>query len=151
MTSQASFIKSQELLSGVIGEMEMELLTEFGIDIPVTLFEFDLTTILDAVNKKTTIKIPANTPSLQQDISLVVEDSQSAGQIMEIISDSPLVTNAAIFDIYRGEPFKASQKSISVRIDWQAPNKTLTGKEVGKLLSRLLARLEKETGAIMRT
>tara|TARA_B110000196_G_scaffold196084_1_gene167996 strand:+ start:1945 stop:4368 length:2424 start_codon:yes stop_codon:yes gene_type:complete len=151
MTSQASFIKSQELLSGVIGEMEMELLTEFGIDIPVTLFEFDLTTILDAVNRKTTIKIPANTPSLQQDISLVVEDSQSAGQIMEIISDSPLVTNAAIFDIYRGEPFKASQKSISVRIDWQAPNKTLTGKEVGKLLSRLLARLEKETGAIMRT
>ena len=131
--------------------MDPKLLSEFGIDIPVTLFEFDLSMILEMMSKKTSIKIPATTPSLQQDISLVVDESQSAGQIIEIIEESPLVTNTAIFDIYRGEPFKVSQKSISIRIDWQAPNKTLTGKEVGKLLSRLLMKLEKETGAIMRT
>jgi phenylalanyl-tRNA synthetase beta chain len=131
--------------------MELGVLSKFGIDIPVTLFEFDLPMILEALSEKTSIKIPANTPSLQQDISLVVEESRSAGQVMDIINASPLVTNAAIVDIYRGKPFKASQKSISIRIDWQAPNKTLTGKEVSALLSRLLARLEKETGAIMRT
>ena len=151
MTSQASIIKSRELPIGVIGDMDLEVLSEFGIDIPVTLFEFDLSTILEALNEKASIKIPPNTPSLQQDISLVVEESRSAGQVMDIINTSPLVTNAAIVDIYRGKPFKASQKSISIRIDWQAPNKTLTSKEVSALLSRLLARLEKETGAIMRT
>ncbi|MDG1839163.1 MAG: phenylalanine--tRNA ligase subunit beta [Dehalococcoidia bacterium] len=151
MTAQSSIIKSHERSSGVIGEMDPKLLSEFGIDIPVTLFEFDLSMILEMMSKKTSIKIPATTPSLQQDISLVVDESQSAGQIIEIIEESPLVTNTAIFDIYRGEPFEASQKSISIRIDWQAPNKTLTGKEVSKLLSRLLLKLEKETGAIMRT
>ena len=151
MTNQSSIIKSQELVSGVIGEMDSQLLSDFGIDLPVTLFEFDLSIILDAASKKTAIKMPASTPSLQQDISLIVDESQSAGQIIEIITESPLVINASIFNIYRGEPFDANQKSISVRIDWQAPNKTLTSKEVSKLLSRLLTKLENETGAIMRT
>ena len=151
MTNQSSIIKSRELPIGVIGDMELGVLSKFGIDIPVTLFEFDLPMILEALSEKTSIKIPANTPSLQQDISLVVEESRSAGQVMDIINASPLVTNAAIVDIYRGKPFKPTQKSISIRIDWQAPNKTLTSKEVSALLSRLLARLEKETGAIMRT
>ena len=151
MTNQSSIIKSQELVSGVIGEMDSQLLSEFGIDLPVTLFEFDLSIILDAASKKTAIKMPASTPSLQQDISLIVDESHSAGQIIEIITESPLVTNASIFNLYRGAPFDANQKSISVRIDWQAPNKTLTSKEVSKLLSRLLTKLENETGAIMRT
>ena len=71
--------------------------------------------------------------------------------MIEIIESAPLVKRVEIFDIYEGEPFNENEKSVSVRIQWQAPDRTLTGGEVQKFLAKILKNIKQQTGGIMRT
>jgi phenylalanyl-tRNA synthetase beta chain len=62
-----------------------------------------------------------------------------------------LLKNVELFDIFRGEQIGAGNKSLAYRLTYQAPNRTLTDKEVGKQRERIISQLEKELGIKVRT
>ena len=51
---------------------------------------------------------------------------------------------------FRGEQVGAGNKSLAYRLTWQAPNRTLNDKEVGKMRERVIQVLEKEIKAKIR-
>ena len=56
-----------------------------------------------------------------------------------------------MFDLYRGEQIPPGKKSLAFSLTYQADDRTLTDKEVARVQSRIVRRLERELSAQLRT
>ena len=70
-------------------------------------------------------------PAVERDVAAVVASSQPAAVFEHAIRESagPLMVDVRLFDIYRGAPLAATEKSLAYRLTFQA-DRTLTEGEV---------------------
>ena len=61
-----------------------------------------------------------------------------------------MLTEVNLFDVYEGENLPEGKKSYAVSFIFQDENKTLTDKQVDKMMSKLQHRFEKELKAELR-
>lgn len=94
-------------------------------------------------------------PSVIRDVSIVVPDTLPAEIIRGTIQaaaagvPAPLI-GANFFDRYQGKGVPEGRVSISVRLTFQAADRTLTDVEVQQSVEPLLAALAREHGAVQR-
>ena len=94
-------------------------------------------------------------PSVVRDLSIVVADTLPAENIRGTIqaageqAPAPLVS-IAFFDRYQGKGVAAGAISLSVRLTFQAPDRTLTDADVQQSFDRILAALVREHSAVQR-
>jgi phenylalanyl-tRNA synthetase beta chain len=94
-------------------------------------------------------------PSVVRDLSIVVADTLPAeiisGTIQAASAAGPAPLRAAtFFDRYVGKGVPAGHVSLSVRLSFQAADRTLTDADVQQSVDRILAALVKEHGAVQR-
>ena len=66
------------------------------------------------------------------------------------IEDQKILKDIRLFDVYKGDKLANGKKSYAVSFTLQDETKTLTEKDIGKTMSKLQKRLEKELGAELR-
>ncbi len=94
-------------------------------------------------------------PSVVRDLSIVVADLLPAEIIRGTIQaaadarTAPLVS-VAFFDRYKGKGMAVDAVSVSVRLTFQAPDRTLTDEEVQQSFDNILAALVREHHAVQR-
>jgi phenylalanyl-tRNA synthetase beta chain len=88
-----------------------------------------------------------------EDLAVVVEEGVPAVKVRDLIAQtgSPLVRSVELFDVYRGEQVGEASKSLAYRLTYQADDRTLTDKEVAKVRTKIVRRLERELGASLRS
>jgi len=91
-------------------------------------------------------------PPVIEDLAMIVPEATLSADIEAVISKQGgfLLKQVDLFDIFRGEQIGAGMKSMAYRLTYQAPNRTLNDKDVGKLRERIIQQLEKELGAKVR-
>jgi phenylalanyl-tRNA synthetase beta chain len=91
-------------------------------------------------------------PSVIEDLAMIVPEATLSADIEAVITKQGgfLLKKVDLFDIFRAEQIGAGMKSMAYRLTYQAPNRTLTDKDVGKLRERIIQQLEKELGAKVR-
>jgi phenylalanyl-tRNA synthetase beta chain len=91
-------------------------------------------------------------PSIVRDISIVVEDSLAAGRARETIRSVAPDTLVQIreFDRYKGKGIPEGRYSLSIRLTFRSPDRTLTDADVQAAMERIVAALVKEHGAVQR-
>ena len=91
-------------------------------------------------------------PSISRDIALVVNRTQAAGELQQIIrrAGGKLLKDVRVFDLYEGEKMEAGQKSVAFSLTYEDPERTLTDEEVVKAHSKVLKALEEEGNAQLR-
>jgi phenylalanyl-tRNA synthetase beta chain len=97
----------------------------------------------------------ARHPFVVRDVSIVVPDTLPAGIIRGTIQAAGGTTSAPLvgvnfFDRYQGKGIAGGSVSLSVRMMFQAPDRTLTDAEVQASVEAILARLAREHGAVQR-
>ncbi|MEZ4503748.1 MAG: phenylalanine--tRNA ligase subunit beta [Dehalococcoidia bacterium] len=132
---------------GVIGEVHPGTLAQFEIEQPVVLFELDVPALLPHVPARRGIASVSRFPAVEQDLAVVVDASVPASALVRAIESSALVSEAQVFDVYRGEQVGAGKKSVAVSIRYQASDRTLTTEDANREQARILRRLEHELGA----
>jgi phenylalanyl-tRNA synthetase beta chain len=142
---------------GVLGEIHP--LVQEHYDLPVThaqmpllAAEIDLDALLPLIPiRHDTHSVPEYPPVLE-DLAVVVDDATPAEKVVEVIrlAGSKIVANVRLFDIYRSEQIGSGKKSLAYSITYQAPDKTLTDKDVAGIRARIVRRLEQELGAKLR-
>jgi len=94
-------------------------------------------------------------PFVVRDLSIVVDDALTAEIIRGTIraasegTSAPLVA-IRIFDRYQGKGVPGGKISLSLRLTFQAPDRTLTDAEVQRSFDHLLGALAREHGAVQR-
>jgi phenylalanyl-tRNA synthetase beta chain len=143
-------------LFGVVGHVQTSLTA--ARDIPthddVLVAELDL----DAVVTLVTMLGVARThplprfPSIVRDLSILVDESLLAAQVRGTIQAvaPPTLVRVAEFDRYHGKGIADGKVSLSYRLTFQAPDRTLTDAEADAAMTTIIDALVKAHGAVRR-
>jgi phenylalanyl-tRNA synthetase beta chain len=82
-------------------------------------------------------------PAAHQDIAVVVPEEVPAADVLTAVREGggELLRSAEIFDLYRGEQLGEGRKSLAMRLQFRAPDRTLTDDEVARLREQIRARV----------
>ncbi|HVS65509.1 MAG TPA: phenylalanine--tRNA ligase subunit beta [Thermoanaerobaculia bacterium] len=142
--------------AGHLGELHPQVTRSYELRVdreqPVLAATIDLEALLPLVPDGFPVAAPPAYPPVHEDLALVVDHATSAGAVRRALLDAgaPLVREVTLFDLYAGEKLGAGHKSLAFHLTYQAPDRTLSDRDVEKLRSRMLRRLEAEHGARLR-
>jgi len=73
-------------------------------------------------------------PSVYQDLAIVVDEEVPADSVRRAVVEGggELLRSAAVFDVYHGEQVGKGRKSLALRLEFRAPDRTLTDAEVAE-------------------
>ena len=135
----ASVIAGDEKKIGWIGELHPLVAREW--DLPGgSAFEIDADALAEIVATQTPGYRSVSTfPAVIQDIAVVVTEATPAADVEGLVREAggELLERLRLFDVYRGEQVGESSKSLALRLEFRAPDRTLTDEEVTDLRGRI--------------
>jgi phenylalanyl-tRNA synthetase beta chain len=143
---------------GVAGQVDPAIVDRRGAPRQDAVFvveiDLDAARVLAAPPPETTVPLP-RFPSVVRDLSIVVADTLPATVIRGTIQataarDAAPLVSVAFFDRYQGKGVRDGAVSLSLRLTFQAPDRTLTDGEVQGACDGILQALEREHGAEQR-
>ena len=113
-------------------------------------FEINLDRILDCPLPK--YSDFSKLPRVRRDLSVEVREEVSAQSMLDALREAApkIVSEVAIFDIYRGKGIDSDKKSVAFRIVLQDTLETLTDAEVETAKEQLLKVLQEKFKATLR-
>jgi phenylalanyl-tRNA synthetase beta chain len=140
---------------GVMGELHPLVRQRYDLPAsgaPLMAADLDLDTLLPLVPERYAVADVPSFPPVLEDLALVVDETLPADRVAAAIQDAggKIVAGVRLFDVYRGEKLGHGKKSLAYSIIYQAPNKTLSDKDVAGIRTRIIRRLEQDLGAKLR-
>ena len=85
-------------------------------------------------------------PAVHQDLAIVVGEDVPAARVREAVlaGGGELLRSATVFDLYRGEQVGAGRKSLALRLEFRAGDRTLTDAEVAERREAIKAALDRD-------
>lgn len=135
------------------GLIKKSVLKHFGISQQVLFADFNWDNVLNMAkhNKITFTELPKH-PEVRRDFALLLDNNVSFEQIDTIArqTEKQLLKDVDLFDVYQGDNLPQGKKSYAVSFILQDDNKTLTDKQIDKIMNKLQANFEKQLGAELR-
>ncbi|MFH1186291.1 MAG: phenylalanine--tRNA ligase subunit beta, partial [Chloroflexota bacterium] len=147
-------VQAGEREIGVFGELHPVIRQNYDLpDSPLLAAELDLDVLLPLIPERYISQPVPTYPPVLEDLALVVDETLPAERVAEVIRQAggKIVTGVRLFDVYRGEKIGAGKKSLAYSLTYQAPNKTLTDRDVAGIRAHIIRRLEQELGAALRS
>lgn len=147
----AAIIMGNHVL-GTLGEVHPLVLENYDIKERAFMADIDFNIMLQASRLDHIYKPLPKYPAISRDIAVLVEDTVTAGELVEIVQmeGGPLLSEAFIFDVYKGKQIPEGMKSVAIGMTFRAQDRTLTDEEVGSIYSVIIQKLEELTGATLR-
>jgi phenylalanyl-tRNA synthetase beta chain len=136
---------------GVIGALHPRWQQHYDLPRGAVLFEIDLQAVL-LVNIPAFAEVP-KFPPIRRDLAVVVDETvtvQTMIDAMRAESDN-LVSEVALFDVYRGKGIAESKKSLAFLVLMQDTQRTLTDEDADAAMVKLIAVLSRKFGAVLRS
>lgn len=135
------------------GLVKKPILKYFGIAQAVLFTDFNWDNIIEVARRNKIIftDIPKY-PEVRRDFALLLNDDVTFESIYTIAkqSERKLLKDVNLFDVYQGKNLPEGKKSYAVSFTLQDENKTLTDKQIDKIMNKLQQSFEKQLGAELR-
>ncbi len=134
------------------GSVANKLNRIFEIEQEVLFAEFDWQVILDNMNKHIQFVPPSKFPAVHRDLALLLDENIKYKQIVDLAhrTERKILRDVNIFDVYKGKNIPQGKKSYAISFTFLDENKTLTDKQVEKVMKRLMDAFINELGAQIR-
>ncbi len=129
---------------GVFGELHPKVAINFGFgERSVQVAELDLEAILAAIPERYPYHPFSTFPPAKRDVAVIVPTDTPAEKVLAEIraAGGDLLTEAELFDLYTGEGIPNGTKSLAFALTYQAPDRTLSDKEISKAHEKVEGRL----------
>ncbi len=140
-TGHAAMITSGETILGTLGKIDAKVLKNYGLKTDAFVFDFSMTAIQDLLPEAINAKPLPKFPSTSRDITIIVDRTVRVGAVLDKINGiskkEALVESVSLFDVFEGKPLADGKKSLSFRVVYRSPNKTLTEKNIKKLHTKI--------------
>ena len=135
---QAYYLGKTEIVQ--FGAVKKQILKHFDISKPLYYADFNWDNILE-IAKRNKIKftdIPKY-PESRRDFALLLDEAVSFEDIYTIAkqTEKQLLKDVNLFDVYEGKNLPDGKKSYAVSFTFRDEHKTLTDKQVDKVMSKL--------------
>jgi len=136
------------------GEVHPKILAAFDLKGPVVAFEVNLDAIPEPKSKGKAKPLFAPSPlqPVERDFAFVVDTSIAAEDVLRAAksADRNLIDAASVFDAYEGKGVPEGKKSLAISLRLQPKDKTLTDADIEAITQKIVAAVEKATGASLR-
>ncbi|MBI9047000.1 MAG: phenylalanine--tRNA ligase subunit beta [Anaerolineaceae bacterium] len=141
-------------VAGVMGEVHPQVVEGFDLgSAPILVAELHLDVIFEALPGLYDAQPVPTFPPVLEDLAVIVDEGLPAARVVEVIQQAggKMLTDIRLFDIYRGAQIGEGMKSLAYSLKYQAPDRTLTDKESGKIRKKIINRLDQVLGAKLRS
>ncbi|NVN18406.1 phenylalanine--tRNA ligase subunit beta [Muricauda sp. HICW] len=147
-----SYMKNDKVLVslGLVGKADIK---KFDIKQEVFFADLDWDAILESVStQNVSFKEIPKFPEVTRDFALLLDESISFQKVYDIAwnTEKKLLRKVNLFDVYTGKNLPKGKKSYAVSFTLMDEKKTLTDKQIDKIMGKLLAQYQKELGAELR-
>ena len=122
------------------GVLKTSLLKEFGIKQEVLFADFDWDKVIENAGK-TGIKISElpKYPEVRRDLALLLDENIEFIDLYNFAfqSERKLLKDVDLFDVYMGDKLPEGKKSYAMSFILQDDKKTLTDKQIDKIMNKL--------------
>ncbi|MCE9633364.1 MAG: phenylalanine--tRNA ligase subunit beta, partial [Methylophilales bacterium] len=136
---------------GILGTLHPRWQQHYDLPQSALLFELDVAAL-------TTQLVPTFTevpkfPAIRRDLAVVVDEVVSVQSMLDAMlkTANTVVSELALFDIYRGAGIGQGKKSLAFLVLMQDTQKTLTDQEADSAMQGLLKTLTEQFGATLRS
>jgi phenylalanyl-tRNA synthetase beta chain len=157
-------VKNDMFSEGLSFALGKNTLVEFGVVKKPILKYFDITqeviyanfkwdTILEVIkHQRIKFKNIPKYPEVRRDFALLLDDNVSFDSIYKLAkqNEKNLLKQINLFDVYQGENLPKGKKSYAVSFILQDENKTLTDKQIDKIMNKLQDTFKQQLGAELR-
>ncbi len=148
---QSASILRNGMEIGWLGSIHPNILNDLGIEQAVFTFQIRVNEIMKS-------RVPefhslSKFPSTTRDLSILVDESVVASQLLNAITQSAgkRLKNIELFDVYRGKGVPEGKKSMSYTLTLQESSSNLTEQAIEEAISRILTTVEKQLDGKLRT
>ena len=115
-------------------------------------FELDLDTLFAPVPERVVYEDVLTFPAVLQDLAVAVAEDVEVGALVDAAREAagPLLREARVFDVYRGEQVGEGRKSVAIHLSFQSRERTLTDPEAAEARGRIVAALADRFDAELR-
>lgn len=147
---QSAGIFFLDTLIGKIGVLDPSLYDFLNLKKPIILFELSLKHIL--LKKDITYKPISDFPIIQRDISIIVSEYVTVGEIISICENTikSKYVKIYVYDVYRGLGIKSGEKSISICFIFKSMLNTLIEYDINIKIEKCIATLKNKCQAVLR-
>jgi phenylalanyl-tRNA synthetase beta chain len=146
----AVFVGGEEV--GRVGPLDPSLLERFDIRGTPVLALFNLEAIARRAYTPARYSAPSKYPTVERDISILVDQSTANGAMEETIraSGGELLSGVRLFDLYEGKGMEPGKKSVAYSLSFTSHERTLDDATIEEAMQRIIASLVEQHGAQLR-
>ena len=136
--------------AGWIGELHPLVCRQWDLDSAVG-FEVALSALVDAASAgEEAFEDVTAFPAVLQDLAVVVPGDVPAAQVRGAVlaGGGELLRTAEVFDLYEGEQLGEGRKSLALRLEFRAEDRTLTDEEVAARRESIASELSEIGGSL---
>ncbi len=135
---------------GFVGKLHPVHQKFYDIDQAVYLFEINLAPL--ACSLLPTFSDISKFPSIQRDLAVLVDETVSVQEILELIRSSAgeLLKSLQLFDVYRGDNLEKNKKSFAFSLTFQSKSGNLTSSEAEARMEKIIQTLTEKWDARLR-
>jgi phenylalanyl-tRNA synthetase beta chain len=151
---QAVVVTGDGVELGWIGEVHPLVLREWELQGPVSAFELEVDLIHElTAGRIATYSDVTSFPAVLQDIAVIVPEDVPAARLAEVVraGAGELLASLQVFDLYHGEQVGEGNKSLALRLEFRASDRTLTDEEVAERRAAIENELESIGGRLRTT
>lgn len=137
---------------GTMGVLTSATQGHFDLQTPICAAEVALGDfIFDAPPVAQVREVPSQ-PSIERDLSIVVDEPIAWSKVREVVDqvEHAHLVGVDFVGVFRGKQVGPGRKSVTLRLTYRAPDRTLRHEEVTPHVEAVVARLAHETGATLR-
>jgi phenylalanyl-tRNA synthetase beta chain len=148
---RAASVVSDEREIGWVGELHPLVARSWHLPGPVAAFELDVDAVVElSEGRREVYRDVTSFPAVLQDIAVTVPEDVPAADVETAVraGAGDLLAGVAVFDLYRGEQVGEGHKSLALRLEFRAPDRTLTDEEVAERRAAIERRLREIDGRL---
>jgi len=137
---------------GVFGLIDDAAQKRWELEIPVAAAEVDLDALLELYPPASKAEPLPEFPAIERDLSVVVKEATAWADIEQAAlgAHPDLLEGLRFVGVYRGKPLETGQKSVTFRLRFRDPARTLRHEEVDPQVEGVVRALESAVGAELR-
>ena len=151
--SEGISLQSGQSVFGSIGKLDNTAFEGSGIENEIFVAEIDIEAY-EALTSNTAKHIQeiSKFPSVNRDLALLVNRDVSFESLQKAAKETEkkLLTSIQLFDVYEGKGIPEDKKSYGLSFTLNDHRKTLTDKQVDKVIKKIFERIQNEFGAELR-
>ena len=129
--------------AGLIFEIHPATLERFDIQGEVAMFDLDLTACYEIGGMPAAFTEISKYPSVPFEVSVIADERRYAKEICDLLLSAgiDLIQSVSVVSVYKGDPIPRGKKSVSLRIIFSSPERTLSPEEIEHLQKQVIERL----------